>query len=88
MTHYLNESKIERIVERETDKLDNLFLNGALSKERYEEKIYLLDKWADKQYEALASYKLQAKDETVLENLDGVISDLYERFVNSERKVA
>lgn len=36
----------------------------------------------------VASYIHQMRDDLVLENLDGIISDLYERFVNSERKVA
>ena len=42
----MTEDRIERIVEREMDKLDKLFLNGGISIERYDEEVAFLDRWA------------------------------------------
>ena len=47
----LTERQIERIVEREMDKLDRQFMNGKLSREQYEYEVFILDKWASQQYE-------------------------------------
>ena len=49
----MTEDRIERIVEREMDKLDKLFLNGGISIERYDEEVAFLDRWASRQYENL-----------------------------------
>ena len=50
-------SQIERFVEREMDKLDKLFLNGAMSIEQYDKEVASLDRWANRQYDALISIK-------------------------------
>lgn len=52
----MTEDRIERIVEREMNKLDNLFLNGGISLETYDEEVAALDKWANRQYDALNQY--------------------------------
>ena len=54
---HMSESQIERFVEREMDKLDKLFLNGAMSIEQYDKEVASLDRWANRQYDALISIK-------------------------------
>jgi hypothetical protein len=46
----LTEDQIERIVERETDRLDKALMKGVLTQEEYDREIIVLDKWASQQY--------------------------------------
>lgn len=48
----MTEAQIERIVEREMDKLDRLLLAGQLSYEDYDFEITELEKWAREEYRA------------------------------------
>lgn len=42
----MTEDQIERIVEREMDKLDRLLTNGLMTNEEYETEVAELDNWA------------------------------------------
>ncbi len=42
----MTEDKIERIVEREMDKLDQQLTKGILTNEEYEDEVRELDNWA------------------------------------------
>lgn len=44
------EDKIERIVEKEMDRLDKLLTGGYLTQEQYDEEVQELDDWASEQY--------------------------------------
>lgn len=47
----MTEDQIERIVERETDRLDARFMTGKIDQEEYDREIVILDKWASQQFE-------------------------------------
>lgn len=42
----MTEDQIERIVEREMDKLDRMLTNGLMTNEEYETEVAELDNWA------------------------------------------
>lgn len=42
----MTEDQIERIVEREMDKLDRMLTNGLMTNEEYNEEVAELDNWA------------------------------------------
>lgn len=48
------EERIERTVERETNRIDQQFINGKLSLEQYTAECRRIDEWATEQYQALA----------------------------------
>ena len=50
MTTAINEEYIERIVERQMDKLDLQYTKGMLTNEEYEAEIRELDNWANDEY--------------------------------------
>lgn len=43
----MTEDQIDRIVEREMDKLDRMLTNGLMTQEQYDEEVSELDKWAN-----------------------------------------
>jgi len=46
----MTEDQIERIVEREMDKLDQQLTKGMLTNEEYEDEVRELDNWARDEY--------------------------------------
>lgn len=47
----LTEEQIERMVERQIDRLDRHLLSNQISQEQYDRDIVALDRWASQQYE-------------------------------------
>ena len=47
----LTEDQIERMVERQIDRLDRHLLTNQISQEQYDRDIVSLDKWASQQYD-------------------------------------
>ena len=50
MTAIATEDQIERIVERQMDKLDLQYTKGMLSEDEYNQEVLELDQWANDQY--------------------------------------
>jgi hypothetical protein len=50
----VTEDQIERIAEREMDRLDREYMSGVLSKYRYDKEVRALDRWVR---EELKKYK-------------------------------
>ena len=48
----MTEDQIERIVEREMDKLDRMLTNGLMTNEEYDQEVKELDMWARDEYSA------------------------------------
>jgi uncharacterized membrane protein len=46
----MTEDQIERAVERATDRLDERFLSGEISRARYADEMDRLSAWADREY--------------------------------------
>ena len=46
----MTEDQIERIAEREMDKLDRMFSKGIISREEYEAEVDELDAWCQDQH--------------------------------------
>ena len=46
----MTEDQIERQVEKMTDRLDKIFMNGEIDQERYDEEIYAIDTWSMNEY--------------------------------------
>lgn len=47
----LTEEQIERMVERQIDRLDRHLLSNQITQEQYDRDIVALDKWSSQQYE-------------------------------------
>lgn len=47
----LTEEQIERMVERQIDRLDRHLLSNQITQEQYDRDIMALDTWASQQYE-------------------------------------
>lgn len=54
----LTEEQIERMVERQIDRLDRHLLSNQITQEQYDRDIVSLDKWASQQYEHSKAYGL------------------------------
>lgn len=46
----MTEDQIERVVERQMDKLDRMLTKGILTNEEYEDEVRELDNWANDAY--------------------------------------
>ena len=46
----MTEDQIERIAERQMDKLDRMFTKGIITREEYEAEVDELDSWCQDQY--------------------------------------
>lgn len=51
----MTEDQIERVYEREMDKLDRQYTKGIISEREYEAEINELDKWVRDQYKHMRS---------------------------------
>ena len=51
----MDEFTIECKVEKLTDRLDKRFMSGAIEQAEYDQEMIVIDKWAQQQYDALAS---------------------------------
>lgn len=47
----LTEEQIERMVERQIDRLDRHLLSNQITQEQYDRDIVALDKWSSQQYQ-------------------------------------
>ena len=52
----MSESQIERIAEREMDKLDEQLMNGKISQGNYEHEADKIDLWVKEQYAELRKH--------------------------------
>lgn len=49
----MTEDQIELIIERKTNKLDRMLMNGLIDQETYDYEVYKLDLWGEQQYRDL-----------------------------------
>lgn len=52
----LTEEQIERMVERQIERLDRHLLSNQITQEQYDRDIVALDKWASQQYQHSKSF--------------------------------
>ncbi len=50
MTTAVNEEYIERIYEREMNKIDRLLMDGVISQSEYDDEVLSLCEWAEEMY--------------------------------------
>jgi Ni,Fe-hydrogenase III large subunit len=46
----MTEAEIERVVEREMNRLDRELLSGSITQEEYDHEVVQLEKWATEEY--------------------------------------